>query len=116
MTASSSKRIKVISIPVGSDPMVVEIPPTLEAMQALVGGVDGGCDLIQVVPLHDGLELVCDEEDKLKGLPLHLRLFGGQDFVAGDCFLVRHDDEGEAASVTPADVARYVGRGRVASL
>jgi len=110
MTSSSSKRIKVISIPVGSDPLVVEIAPTLKAMQDLVGG------FIEMVPLDGGIELVCDEEGKLKGKPLHLRLFDGRDFVAGDCFLVRHDDEGEAASVTPADVARYVGRGRVVSL
>jgi hypothetical protein len=116
MTASSSKRIKVISIPVGSDPMVVEVAPTLEAMQDLVGGVDGGCDLIQVVPMPDGLELVCDEEGKLKGLPLHLRIFGGKDFVAGDCFLTRSDEEGESVSVTRADIAKYVGRGRVVSL
>lgn len=108
------KRIKVISIPVGSDPMVVEIPPTLEAMQALVGDRTGG--YIEIVPLHDGLELVCDEEGKLKGLPLHLRLFDGRDFVAGDCFLTRHDEEGEVVGVTPADVAKYVGHGRVVNL
>ena len=112
---TSAKRIKVISIPVGSDPMVVEIDSTLEAMQALVGGIDGGCDLIQVVPMPDGLELVCDEESKLKGLPLHLRIFDGQDVVAGNCFLVRHRGS-DFASVTRADIAKYVGRGRVVSL
>ncbi len=50
------------------------------------------------------------------GLPLNVALFGGQDVVAGDCFLLRHDDEGEAVSVTAADIKKYVGHGRITSL
>lgn len=104
--------IKVIRLPFDSDPLVVEVDPTLTALQALVGG-----GYIEIVPVgRDGLELVCDEEGKLKGLPLNVAIFGGQDVVAGDAFLMRHDRKGEPASVTDADVARYVGKGRVTSL
>lgn len=105
-------RIKVIRLPFDSDPLAVEVEPTLDAMQALVGG---GC--IEIVPIgRDGLELVCDEEGKLKGLPWNLEIFGGQDVVAGHAFLMRHNRKGEPASVTDADVARFVGKGRVTSL
>lgn len=104
--------IKVIRIPVGSYPFVVELNPVLEALQALVGGGD-----IQIVPIsRDGLELVCDEEGKLKGLPANVSIFDGADVVAGDCFLMRHDDEGEPMSVTSADVARFIGKGLVRAL
>lgn len=99
--------IKVIKIPVDSDPMVVDIPNTLEAMQEMVGG------FIQIVQLSKGLDLCCNEEGKLLKLPLNVTLFGGKDVVAGDCFLLRHDSEGDAISVTKADINKYVGRGRV---
>lgn len=112
MPAKTPASIKVIRLPFDSDPLVVEVVPTLTALQALVGG---GC--IEVVPIgRDGLELVCDEEGKLKGLPWNLEIFGGQDVVAGDAFLMRHDRKGEPASVTDTDVARFVGKGRVRSL
>lgn len=105
------KKIKVIKIAVNSDPIVVEIAPTLDAMQAIVGGY------IEIVPIgNSGLDLCCNEEGKLEGLPLNVAIFGGQDVVAGDCFLLRHDDEGEAASVTAADIKQYVGKGRLRSL
>lgn len=103
--------IKVIRIPFDSDPLVVEVAPTLTALQGLVGG-----GYIEIVPVSDdGLELVVDEEGKLKGLPPNIVIFDGADVVAGDCFLMRHD-KGEPASVTAADVDRYVGKGRVRSL
>jgi hypothetical protein len=102
--------IKVIKIPVGSDPMVVQIPNTLEAMSDLVGGY------IETVGLGDGLDLCLNEEGKLLGLPPNVALFGGQDVVAGDCFLLRHDEEGESISVTPEDINKFVGHGRVLSL
>ena len=102
--------IKVIKIPVGSDPMVVQIPNTLDAMKAIVGG------WIEIVSLGGGLDLCLNEEGKLLGLPPNVALFGGQDVVAGDCFLLRHDEEGEAVSVTAADIKKYVGHGRITSL
>ncbi len=112
----ATAKIKVIRLPVDSDPLVVEVDPTLENLQALVGG-----GYIEVVPVgrageSAGLELVCNEEGKMKGLPCNVTLFGGQGVVAGDAFLMRHDRRGEPASVTDADVARFVGKGRVTSL
>ena len=101
-------KVKVIKFSHDSDPMVVELEPTLEAMQALVGGY------IEIVPLRsDGLELCCNEEGKFKDLPPTVDIFGGQDTVVGDCALMRHDDEGEMVSVTAEDIAEFVGRGRI---
>jgi hypothetical protein len=103
-------KIKIVKIPVGSDPLVVEIDNSLDEMKAIVGG------WIEIVSLGGGLDLCCNEEGKLMGLPPNVSLFGGQDIVAGDCFLLRHDDEGEAVSVTATDIKKYVGHGRITSL
>ena len=99
-------KIKVIKIPVDSDPFVVEVDTTLEAMQAAIGG-----GYIEIVPINQqGLELLCDEEGKIKGLTPNVLIFGGLDSVCGDCLLLRHDEEGEAASVTDADIQQVMGK------
>lgn len=96
-----SKKIKVIKFPVGSDPMVVEIDDSLEAMQAVVGGY------LEVVVV-DGLDLWCNEEGLIDDMPFN-RLMGGH-AIHGDFFLARHDDEGDSTSVTAADIAKFVNR------
>jgi hypothetical protein len=110
--SKTKKTVRVIYIPVGSDPLVRDIEPTLDAMQALVGGY------IEYVGLrrHPGLDLVCNEEGKLKRLKPNVILVDNDDVVMGDCFLVRTDDEGEAASVTKADIESLVGKGRIHAL
>lgn len=111
--SKKKKAVRVIYIPVGSDPLVRDIEPTLDAMKALIGG-----GYIEYVSLrrHKGLDLVCDEEGKLKRLKPNVILVDNDDVVMGDCFLVRTDDEGEAASVTPADIEALVGKGRIHAL
>lgn len=112
MTRKTRKTVRIIYIPVGSDPMVRDIEPTLDAMQALVGGN------IEYVRLRrrPGLDLVCNEEGKLMRLKPNVILVDNDDVVMGDCFLVRTDDEGEAASVTKDDVDALVGKGRIHAL
>jgi hypothetical protein len=92
-------KIKIIKAPVGSEPFVVEIDNGLDAMQAQVGG------LIEVVRV-DGLDLICNEEGLLLSLPYN-RTVGGHR-IHGDFFLSRHDEDGEAVSVTTDDIKRFV--------
>ncbi len=64
----------------------------LDELRKLVG--DGW---IQVVPLTRGRVLVCDEEGKLKGLPINAEatkrwaeVYGRTDIIVGDvCFVAR---------------------------
>lgn len=96
-------QIRIIRIPAGEKPRVEHVTPTLEKFQELVGG------WIEIVAVRrDGLEVCCNEEGKLQGLPLNFPIFSGNDIICGDAFLLRHDDEGEAASVTDADVDSVV--------
>lgn len=92
--------IKVLYVGVGEDPVVREVNPTLDDFQALVGG-----GYIQMVP-YEGVDLVLDEEGKLKGLPPNRPLWGGMDMAHGAFFFVRHDEEGEAASLLDDDIRR----------
>ena len=74
----------------------VEIDNTLEAVQAIVGGY------IEIVEVDDGLYMVCDEEGKLKGKAFNFELNG--DYIVGDVFFVRVDDEGDFASLDENDI------------
>ena len=65
---------------------VREIPDTLEAMQALVGG-----HIQAVYPFRDEVALVCNEEGKNLDLPYNRPLTDGQgvpyDMICGTFFL-----------------------------
>jgi len=89
--------IKIAVLKVGQPLSVQEIDGGLKSMQQLVGG------FIQMVPISDGIELVCNEEGKFAGLPVNFKL--GMDRIVGDVFFTRTDDEGEPASLTDEDLS-----------
>lgn len=93
--------IRILFVGVGKRPEVREIDGELETMQKLVGGY------IQMVPMGNGVDLVCDEEGKLKDYPLNQPIFDGHDIVCGDFFLTRTGDEGECISLTDDDIKKY---------
>lgn len=93
--------IKIIMKRVGQPAQVEDNDGELASMQALVGG------FIQAVPLEEGLHLICDDEGKLKGYAPNVHFYN-DDIICGDFLLSRVDDEGEAISVTEADIAKYV--------
>jgi hypothetical protein len=76
--------------------------PTLADLQAGIGG-----GYIETVPFFNNYEgkpcvAFCDEEGKMKRLPLNFRAnelwrFGGFDWLAGDVIIVQGDDEFRAA-------------------
>ena len=104
-------KVKIIRFVADSDPFVMEIEPTLEQMQSLVGGL---IDIVSIRP--DGLMLCCNDEGKILDLPWTVTIWDGHDYIAGDCFLFRSDADGETISVTQADIDEFVGHGRIEDL
>ena len=97
-------KIKVIKVPVGSDPFVIEIDNGLSAMQENVGG-----GLIQIVEVDIGgaiFDLVCNEEGLLNGMEYN-RTVGGH-HIHGPFFLAHHDEDGNTTSVEPGDINKLV--------
>jgi hypothetical protein len=94
-------KIKIIKFPVGSDPFVIEIETSLEAMQAEVDG------RLECVPGPYGTDVWCNEEGLILSLPFN-REFNGH-LIHGDFFVARCDEEGEAVSVDHEDIRRLVG-------
>lgn len=104
--------VKVIAYRAGQEPVVEDIPDTLEAMQELVGGYIEGLT-IEHTPDGEGLQIICNETGKLNGLTPVAFVPKYQDVICGDFLVSRHDNEGETVDVTEADVqkAREMIRG-----
>lgn len=93
------EKVKILYKKVGEESRVLEVENTLEAKQALVGG------LIEVVSYDDVL-LICNEEGKVLNMPPNL-LFD-YDYIAGDCFLIGDDYErGDFKSLTDKEIEKY---------
>jgi hypothetical protein len=78
------------------------IPHSLEAMQALVGG------LIEMVPgPRPGTDLVVNEEGLLRKLAPNLALQRAGHNLVGPAFVTRIDREGACVDLTDEDVRFY---------
>ena len=89
--------MKIVIKRVGQVPEVKEIKGELHEMQEIVGGY------IECFQVFDNVLCVCNEEGKLKGLPINF-IFGG-DFIAGDVFFcLAGFDDFESLNDYQADV------------
>lgn len=75
----------------------------LEELQKLVGGRIESAFLS--IDLDErNIVLFCNEEGKIRHLPVHLWLYNKLDFVAGPMIFVKYDDEGEIISLDDNEV------------
>jgi len=102
-------KIRIVRFPVDSDPFVVEIDNTLEALQGQVEG------LIEPVALGRGLSLVLNEEALLIGMEPNRALVDrngkARVTIAGPFFVTvddETDDEGNFRSLTDEEIARVM--------
>ena len=74
-------KIRTVMVPADGQAYVTEIENSLEAMQAAVGGY------IQTASLTKGIDIVCNEEGHLIGLPVNKNFPS----IVGDFFLISSD-------------------------
>ena len=81
---------------------IAEFEDTLKYLQDYVGGY------IDVVSLNNDIDLVINDEGKIKGLPINrtIRNNVGEivDFICGNILCLRHDDEGNFDSILESDI------------
>lgn len=98
-------KIKIYSMKVGETGSIKEIDNSLESFQSEVGGY------IEILNIDKEciLDLVCNEEGKINGLPMNRAwLFEGEivEVIAGNCFVTRHNDNGDSTSIEESDVPK----------
>jgi hypothetical protein len=102
---TDGNKIRVVIVEPGNEPKEKGISNTLEELQNIVGGY------IEAIPLHNeigsDLNIVCNEEGKLLGLPLNRAL--DSDILCGT-FIVVKSDEDNFVSLTDDEVKNVKDR------
>lgn len=98
------EKILVLLVEPGKCPKVIEIEDTLEAMQNIVGG-----DIEVYEPFDDEIAIVCNEEGKIKGLPLNRAIYSDRgelvDIIAGTFFVCYAPVDSEGFLNLPKELA-----------
>ncbi len=100
------RNITVVIVEPHRTPYRAEIRNTLKALQAIVGGQ------IEKIYNEDDLEILCNEEGKLLGLPLNRAIiYDGEvvDVIAGTFIVVGHAGA-EFASLTEEEIEKAIKR------
>lgn len=99
------QKISVILVEPGRYPKLIEIEDTLEAMQSLVEG-----DIEEYMPFDDEVAIICNEEGKMRGLPLNRAVYVDNkemvDIIAGKFFICYAPIESEKFLSIPKELAR----------
>lgn len=99
------QKISVILVEQGRYPKLIEIEDTLEAMQSLVEG-----DIEEYMPFDDEVAIICNEEGKMRGLPLNRAVYVDNkemvDIIAGKFFICYAPIESEKFLSIPKELAR----------
>lgn len=86
---------------------LAEVDNTLEAEQRYVNFNEAN-GLIQVVSINNNIDVICNDEGKLRNFPMN-RFFvdddgGVWDLLVGNAMCVRHNKDGEFTSILPEDI------------
>ena len=97
-------KISVLLVEPGKCPKVIEIENSLEAMQNIVAG-----DIEVYEPFDDEVAIVCNEEGKIKGLPLNRAIYSDRgelvDIIAGAFFVCYAPVDSEKFLSLPKELA-----------
>lgn len=86
---------------------LANVDNSLEAEQAYVN-YNESHGLIAVVSITDEIDVICNDEGKLKNLPINRFLISDDgvvlDMIVGNIMCVRHNSEGEFTSIKEDDI------------
>lgn len=98
------KKVNILFVEPDSLPIEMEINNDYRTIKGLIGG------LIECPPIFSDVEIIIDEEGKLKQLPLN-RILTNQgrivDMLVGPIIIASYDEEGEMTSLSPELMNKY---------
>lgn len=87
---------------------LAEVDNTLEAEQRYVN-YDEPHGLITVVSINDDIDVICNDEGKLRNFPINRFLISADgnvlDMLVGNIMCVRHNSAGEFTSIREEDIS-----------
>ena len=104
----NDSKIKVLLVEPEKYPKEIEIDDSLEAMQEVVGG-----DIEEYMPFDDDVAIICNEEGKVRGLPLNRAVYVQDndkkevvDIICGKFFICYAPPESESFQSLPDDMIK----------
>ena len=104
----NDSKIKVLLVEPEKYPKEIVIDNTLEAMQEVVGG-----DIEEYMPYDDDVAIICNEEGKMRGLPLNRAVYMQDndkkemiDIICGKFFICYAPPESESFQSLPDDMMK----------
>lgn len=101
-------KIKVLLVEPEKYPKEIVIDDSLEAMQEVVGG-----DIEEYMPYDDDVAIICNEEGKMRGLPLNRAVYVQDndkkemvDIICGKFFICYAPPESESFQSLPDDMMK----------
>lgn len=86
---------------------LAEVDNSLEAEQAYVN-YDEPHGLITVISINDNIDIICNDEGKLRNFPINRFLVNDDgvvlDMLVGNILCVRHNSDGEFTSIKEDDI------------
>lgn len=101
----NAKTITALKVEPGMVPTVAELKNDLDSLQK---AVSEGCDrqgLIEIIPIAEGVCILCNEEGKLLGLDGNRRI--GNDIIVGTFYVIGENEDGELISLTDKQILFY---------
>ncbi len=104
----NDSKIKVLLVEPEKYPKEIVIDDTLEAMQEVVDG-----DIEEYMPFDDDVAIICNEEGKMRGLPLNRAVYVQDndkkemvDIICGKFFICYAPPESESFQSLPDDMMK----------
>ena len=104
----NDSKIKVLLVEPEKYPKEIVIDDSLEAMQEVVGG-----DIEEYMPFDDDVAIICNEEGKMRGLPLNRAVYVQDndkkemvDIICGKFFICYALPESESFQSLPDDMIK----------
>lgn len=97
-------KIRILIVEPNKEPKQAKVEHTLQNLQNIVGG------LIEIVELEHNVDLVCNEEGKLRSLELNRAITN--DIISGT-FFIAGQHKGETISLSRKQIRKYKKRFRL---
>lgn len=94
-------KIRILIVEPNKEPRQVKVEHTVQNLQNIVGG------LIEIVELEHNVDLICNEEGKLRSLELNRAITN--DIIAGT-FFIAGQHKGETISLSRKQIKKYKKR------
>lgn len=97
------EEVRIVVKKIGEDAKVCVVKNELSSFQNIIGGL---LEPVVFPEENENIDIVCDDEGKIKGQAGNLYIPHYNEAIVGNCFFVGYDDDGNWISLTDEQVEK----------